>query len=167
MANQTKILNTKQVEQKINRIAYQIYEENVEFKKVVLVGIEGQGKVIAERISKALNRISDLKVIDATLQLDKKNPLEHDIQLSIDSKELADKSVILVDDVLNSGKTLMYAVRFLLSVPLKNLTTAILVDRKHRRFPVQANFVGMSLSTTMQEHISVELSAQSDHVFLE
>ena len=165
--SKTLILNHQQIENKISRIAYQIYEKNYEEKEIVIVGITDRGYVLAKKLNKVLQQISSLKIKLAELSLDKNAPHENkNIQFSIPLSDLNNQSVVLVDDVLNSGKTLIYGVRFLLDFPIKRLKTVVLVDRSHKRFPVQADFVGLSLSTTLQEHIHVEFADANDAVYL-
>lgn len=166
-ATKTIVLQHEQIQQKINRIAYEIYESNVSAKVLYVVGIEKAGYILAERLCVILKSISPIEIKLVKLSLHKDEPLEHPIQLSVHVNELADNSVILVDDVLNSGKTLIYAAHYLLQSPLKNLNTVCLVDRLHRRFPIRADFVGLTLSTTLQEHIQVEFSQGNDIVYLE
>jgi pyrimidine operon attenuation protein / uracil phosphoribosyltransferase len=105
-----------------------------------------------------LQSISKIKTQLIEISLDKENPFGTDIKLKITDKELKNKVVILVDDVLNSGKTLIFGAKLFLNTPVKRLTTAILVDRGHNRYPIKADVVGLSLSTTLQEHITVEIS---------
>ncbi len=166
MSEKTLILNAIEIEQKINRIAHQIQENNFEEKKVFVVGIMGRGYQVAQRIVKVLEQVSDLEIELAEISMDKDTPLNSRPQLSMEHDTLADQSVFLVDDVLNSGKTLMYAANFLLHVPIRKLTTIVLVDRRHRRFPIKADFVGLTLSTTLHERISVELNGEGDAVYL-
>ena len=154
----TLILNSKQIEQKINRIAYEIYENNYEEKEVVVAGICGNGFLLAKKIADVLQKISIIKVKLIEIKIDKENPSAAEIKISLTDKELKNKVIILVDDVLNSGKTLIFGAKPFLSSPVKRLTTAVLVDRGHNRYPIKADFVGLSLSTTLQEHIMVELN---------
>lgn len=162
----TLILNDRQIRQKINRIAYEVYENNFEEKQLLMIGISGSGFVFAEKIAAALKAISPLKVKLIELQINKENPLQNDISLPVSIKEITGKTVILIDDVLNTGKVLMYAAKYLLDFPLKRLVTAVLVNRRHRAFPIRADYVGMTLSTTLQEHISVEFKKNKDAVYL-
>lgn len=152
----TLVLNKQQLEQKIDRLAWQIYEQNYKEKEIIIAGIANRGVLISKRIAKKLTEISTIKLKLATIKLDKDNPYNH-IDVDITEKEYKGKVLILVDDVLNSGKTLMYGAHYFLSVPLKKLSTIVLVDRNHNRFPIKADFVGLSLSTTLKEHVSVEL----------
>lgn len=152
----TRILDNHQVNQKINRIAYQLYERFLYEEKVIVVGIARQGYVVAQKISEVLNRIAEFDVELHELSMNKQAPASLNYTYSGNSGELAQANVVLIDDVLNSGQTLIYAVKFLLNEPIKQLVTAVLVDRIHRKFPIKADYVGLSLSTTFKEHISVE-----------
>ena len=153
----TLVLNKQQLQQKIDRLAWQIYEQNYKEKEIIIAGIANRGMLISKKIAKKLTEISAIKVKLATIKVDKDNPFYKDIEVDISEKDYKNKVLILVDDVLNSGKTLMYGAKYFLSVPLKKLSTIVLVDRNHNRFPIKADFVGLSLSTTLKEHISVEL----------
>jgi pyrimidine operon attenuation protein/uracil phosphoribosyltransferase len=138
-------------------LAWQIYEQNYKEKEIIIAGIADRGVLLAKKLADKLMEISNIKVKLATIKVDKDYPFYKDIEVDIQEKEYKNKVIILVDDVLNSGKTLMYGAKYFLSVPLKRLSTIVLVDRNHNRFPIKADFVGLSLSTTLKEHISVEL----------
>lgn len=150
------ILTDKEINHKIKRIAFQIYENNTTNKEVVIAGIAENGFLLAEKLKVILEEISEIKVISCKVKIDKKNPL-NSVETSITEELYKNKSLVLVDDVLNSGTTLMYAVRHFLNVPLKQFNTAVLVNRNHKKYPVKADFKGISLSTSMQEMISVEV----------
>lgn len=154
------ILNEKQTQQKIKRIAYQIYEANSKEKEVVLAGILGNGYLFTQQIAKMLKEISDLKIILCEVKIDKKNPL-NPITTSINKEEYTNKALVLVDDVLSSGTTLIYGVKHFLDVPLKRFKTAVLVNRNHKKYPIKADFKGLSLSTSIKEHVQVEFSANN------
>ena len=151
------ILNQLQISQKIRRIAYQIYETNSSEKEVILAGIVGNGFVFAEKIEEVLKEISSLKITVCKVIMDKKHPLKP-ITTSIDIEDYKNKSLVLVDDVLSSGTTLIYGIKHFLEVPLKKFKTAVLVNRNHKKYPVKADFKGISLSTSVKEHIQVEFS---------
>ena len=155
MKEKTQILDKIQLQQKVNRLAWQIYEQNYSEKEIIVVGIEKRGVELSKRISDVISSISDIKVINSTVKLDKENPFSSDIIFSLDADSIDNRVVVLVDDVLNSGKTLIYTAKEFLSVPLKKLSTLVLVNRNHNRYPVKADYEGMSLSTTLQEHINV------------
>ena len=154
------------MEQRINRIAYQIYEDNFEEKEIYMVGIVKSGYSLAEKIEHALHKICNIKTHLVHLKIDKQNPIAIPIELSMESAKMKGKVVILVDDVLNSGKTLIYGLRKLLNEDLKKIRTVLLVDRDHKRYPIVADFVGITLSTTLQEHISVEFGSKEEAVYL-
>jgi pyrimidine operon attenuation protein/uracil phosphoribosyltransferase len=162
----TLILNNKQIEQKINRIAYEIYENNYGEKVIIIAGIVGNGYTLAEKINTVIKKISPIKTKLIEIKINKENPAEKDIKISLTDKDLKNKVIILVDDVLNSGKTLIFGAKPFLITPVKRLTTAVLVDRGHNRYPIKADFVGLSLSTTLQEHISVELKKGKEAAYL-
>ena len=151
------IVNQLQISQKIRRIAYQIYETNSSEKEVILAGIVGNGFVFAEKIEEVLKEISSLKITVCKVIMDKKHPLKP-ITTSIDVEDYKNKSLVLVDDVLSSGTTLIYGIKHFLEVPLKKFKTAVLVNRNHKKYPVKADFKGISLSTSVKEHIQVEFS---------
>ncbi len=148
------ILDQKQIDHKIRRIAYQIYENNVSEKEVVIAGIFENGFVFAKKIKTVIEKISSIKVIMCKVMIDKKNPIEP-ITTSLESKIYKNKSLVLVDDVLHSGTTLIYGIKHFLQVPLKQFNTAVLVDRNHKKYPVKADFKGISLSTSINENVSV------------
>ena len=161
----SKIKDLNDIYLSIDRIAYQIYESNFEEDTVFIVGIGKKGKVLSSLIGKSLNSISKIKVEFITLNIDKKNPLNNvnsDKPISI----LKHSSVVVVDDVLNTGSTLMYAVSYFLKVPVKSIKTAVMVNRNHKKFPVKVDFKGISLATTMNEHISVILDGPDPGIFL-
>lgn len=148
------ILNYNQINQKIKRIAYQIYEANSYEKELVIAGIQGNGLHFAKRLAAILKEISSLHIILCEVYINKKKPL-HSVSVSIEPSEYKNKSIVLVDDVLNSGSTLMYGIKYFLDVPLKRFKTAVLVNRNHKKYPVKADFKGISFSTSTKEHVEV------------
>lgn len=162
--SRTQILNSKQIQQKINRIAYEIYENNYGEKEIIVAGIANNGYLLAKRIVDVLKTISPLKITLIEIVIDKKNPLAKEIEIELTDKELKNKVIVLIDDVLNSGKTLIFGAKPFLSSPIKQLTTVVLVDRGHNRYPIKADFVGLSLSTTLQEHVTVELDKKGKEI---
>lgn len=160
------IYNQLEINQKIKRIAYQIYETNVNESSIVLAGIASSGFCLAERLKNELENISSIKVELCEVKMDKKNPLNGEISTSLSAENYTNKSLVLIDDVLSSGTTLIYGVRHFLSVPLKQFKTAVLVDRSHKKYPVKADFKGVSLSTSLHEHVEVVLDGKNDQVIL-
>lgn len=154
------ILSHQEIIHKIKRIAYQIYESNVNEKEVILAGIESNGYILAKKLKIALKKISDIEPLLCKVTIDKKNPLSK-IKTSIAQEDYKNKSVILIDDVLNSGTTLIYGVKHFLDVPLKQFKTAVLVNRNHKKYPVKADFKGISLSTSLHEHVEINLESKT------
>ena len=163
----TIVLTPKQIDQKIVRLAYQIYENNHTEKEIVIAGINGRGYLLAKWITKILRNISTLKVSLGELKMDKDDPMGAPITFSIPDKELKGKVVLVVDDVVNSGKTLIHGVKHFLSFPTKKLRTLVMVDRSHNTYPVRADYVGISLSTSLRDHVSVELEKGKATVYLQ
>lgn len=160
------ILSHQQIQHKIERIAYQIYEANVSQKEIIIAGIEGGGINFAKKIVAVLKKITEAEIILCKVHMDKKNPLESGVTTSIPEADYENKSLVLVDDVLNSGTTLIYGVQHFLKTPLKQLKTAVLVNRNHKKYPVKADFKGISLSTSLQEHVNVKFESKNDRVYL-
>ena len=160
------ILTHDEIVHKIKRIAYQIYENNAEEKEIVLAGIETNGYTLAKKLKTVLKKISSIEPILCKVSIDKKNPINI-IKTSIAQEDYKNKSIILIDDVLNSGTTLIYGVKHFLNVPLKQFKTAVLVNRNHKKYPVKADFKGISLSTSLQEHINIDLDGKVFKAILE
>ena len=127
-----KILSHQQIQHTIQRIAYQIYETNVDEQEIIIAGIDGGGLNFAKKIQTVLKKITDLEITLCTVFMDKENPLKSGVTTSLPEDKYKDKAVVLVDDVLNSGTTLIYGVHHFLKTPLKRLKTAVLVNRNHR-----------------------------------
>ncbi len=165
-AVQTIVLNETQINQKIDRLAFQIHEKHYSEEEIIIGGIAGTGFKLAELLCERLAKFSDIKVTLVPVHIDKKNPYETEPSVDLERSDVENKVVILVDDVLNSGKTLMYGIKYFLKVKLKALRTVALIDRDHKRFPVKADYVGLLLSTTLQEHVNVVLNGKMG-VYLE
>ncbi|HTA81958.1 MAG TPA: phosphoribosyltransferase family protein [Bacteroidia bacterium] len=157
---QTLILSAKQIEKKVVRIAYEIYEEHAEEKEIVLAGVVPGGYALAQKIALVLKKISPLKTTLVKITIDKKAP-SGQTAVSIDKKEdFSKKTIILVDDVLNTGKILSYSMKIFLQFPVKCIRIAVMVDRNHSLFPIKSDYSGISIATTLQEHITVDLEAK-------
>jgi pyrimidine operon attenuation protein/uracil phosphoribosyltransferase len=156
---ENKIFNTKKIDDANRRIAFQIYESNINLKEIYLVGISYNGTVLSKRIGNYLKKISDLKVHQVELKIDKKNP-RNKIDISINIQKLKNSTIVIIDDVLNSGSTLLYAVNAFLSISIDKIQTVVLVNRNHKKFPIKADFKGISLSTSVKEHIKVVLNSK-------
>ncbi len=163
--NRNIILNHEEIEHKIKRIAYQIYETFVNDDTIVVAGIASNGYILAGKIAAALHQISSIKVELCEVHIDKLHP-NTAITTSLSKDKYENKGLVLVDDVLNSGTTLVYGVKHFLEVPLTKFKTAVLVDRNHKKYPVKADFKGISLSTSLQEHVQVVFEAGGDYAYL-
>ena len=160
------ILNHEEINHKVKRIAYQIYESNVEEQEIILAGIESNGYLFAKKLRAAMLKICDINPILCKVTIDKKNPISP-IITTLTKEDYTNKSLVLVDDVLNSGTTLIYGVKHFLNVPLKRFKTAVLVNRNHKKYPVKADFKGISLSTSINEHVSVIFTGKKTKVILD
>jgi pyrimidine operon attenuation protein/uracil phosphoribosyltransferase len=155
------ILTAGQVSQKIKRMAFEVYEHNIREKEVVFAGIDGQGYTLATLLAKQLEEISEIKAKVVKVSIDKAAPLQSEIELDAEASSFKKKCVIVVDDVLNTGKTLAYALKPFLGVEVKKIEVAVLVNRSHSTFPIQPTYTGYGLSTTLTEHIEVILGKQA------
>lgn len=164
--NNTVILNKKQIAHKLMRIAYQIYESNVNEEVVVIAGIKENGVLLAKKLKTIVEKISPIKVQLCEVIIDKKKPT-NPIITSLTPEEYKNKSLLLVDDVLHSGTTLIYGVKHFLDVPLKQFKTAVLVDRNHKKYPIKADYKGISLSTSLNENVAVIFEKNNDRAILE
>lgn len=161
------ILNQHQIQQKLDRIAYQVLEDNFDETEIIIAGILPRGNYLAERLKNILDTIAPFKSQLMTIELDKtSSSLKAKTNTNIDI--CRNKVIILVDDVLNSGKTIAYGLGVFLDVPLKKLRTVVLVDRNHKSFPVTTDYAGIALSTVLKEHVDVVLNepGQEDVVYL-
>jgi pyrimidine operon attenuation protein/uracil phosphoribosyltransferase len=161
------ILNKKQIEQRIDRMAYQILEDNLGEKELIIAGIIDKGYLIAKRLKSVLETISEIKITLMKVEINKE--ISHlEASSDLDLKLATNKVVILVDDVLNSGRTLAYGLGVFLDIPLKKLRTLVLIDRSHRNFPVSPDFTGLELATVLKEHVDVVLDekTEEDAVYL-
>jgi pyrimidine operon attenuation protein/uracil phosphoribosyltransferase len=165
MSESTLVLNHKQIQQKIVRMAYEIYERNASEQSLVFAGITGMGNLLANYLAKTLEEISPLKASVIEIILDKNNVSRSEISFS-DTTNLENQCIIIVDDVLNTGKTLIYALKPFLDLPIKKMELAVLVNRSHKLFPVTPDYTGLELATTLSEHIVVDLNDTSHSVHL-
>lgn len=149
------ILDERTVKLKLERIAYEIYENNSEEESLLLVGIRDNGSTIAEAVQQLLTSICTLKTELIHLSLDKRNPREITLSQNL---PFNDRVIIVIDDVANSGKTMLYAMKPFLQQHPRKIQTLALVERTHKKFPVHNDYVGLSVATTLQEHIYVEVS---------
>lgn len=150
------VLTKTQIDQKIMRLAHQILENASEEKTIYLAGICGNGIRIAHKISEILSQHTDQTITVFEVTLDKDNPLDSEIQINIDKSLLINGFIVLIDDVLNSGKTMQYGLVKLLEQPVRAIKTVALVDRRHRRYPIKCDYVGITLSTTLKNRVEID-----------
>jgi pyrimidine operon attenuation protein/uracil phosphoribosyltransferase len=163
----TLLLNHEQIQQKINRMAYQLFENNFNETEIILAGIEQRGFILAKKIQSTFSSFSKQKVTLLSIEVEKDTPYQSFQQKVIDKTIFENKIVVVVDDVLNSGKTLIYGINQFLHAPVKKISTMVLVDRNHKRFPVNADYVGLSLATTLKQNIRVVFAEGNDEAYLE
>ncbi|MBS1486020.1 MAG: phosphoribosyltransferase [Bacteroidetes bacterium] len=160
-ASGTLVLNAQQLTQKVHRIAYEIYENNFSEKSIVLAGIDGQGYVLAKLIMKQVESISPIRVQLVCVSLDKLSPVQSTVTLDAAVSSIKKKTIILVDDVLNTGRTLAYALKPFLEVEIKKIEVAVLVNRSHTLFPIVPTYSGYQLATTLTDHVEVKLGKEA------
>jgi pyrimidine operon attenuation protein/uracil phosphoribosyltransferase len=165
ITKENKIKDSKDILCSIKRIAFQVYEINIEEENLVIVGIGKRGGLLSEMLGEVLDSISDLKLKYVNLTIDKTKPYDN-IQSNISLDDLENQSIVIVDDVLNTGSTLIHAVSYFLQIPVKRIKTAVMVNRNHKKFPIKADFKGISLSTSVNEHITVRLKGNSSGIYL-
>lgn len=166
MGNKGLILSDTQVRQKIKRIAYEIYENNFQEKEVILAGIHEQGYELANLLLEELKQIATFKVTLIGVKLDKFAPTQSEITLSCDTNAIKNKCIILIDDVMNTGRTMAYSLKPFLNVKVKKIETAVLVNRSHTQFPISTQYAGYQLATTINEHVEVQLESDRKEVYL-
>jgi len=155
------VLDGNQVIQKIRRIAYEIYENNFSEKTIVLAGIDGQGYALAKILEKELKAISKFTISLVRVSLDKFLPVQSEVTIDVPAKELKKKCIILIDDVLNTGRTLAYALKPFTSAEIKKIEVAVLVNRSHTLFPIVPTYSGYELATTLTDHVEVKLGKEA------
>lgn len=165
--NQVLILDKQQIAQKINRIAYQILEDNLDEKEIILAGIWDRGYKLAVRLKSVLETIAAFKVTLVRIDIEKQSS-KLVAKTDLPESDWKNKVIILVDDVLNSGKTLAYGLGVFLNTPHKKIRTVVLVDRSHKIFPIATDFVGLQLATILKEHVDVvmDVEGEEDRVYL-
>jgi len=152
------ILDAATTAKKLERMAYEIVEDNIDEKEIILAGIRVSGSIVAKNIQRLLAGICSIKTELITIDLDKKNPKEVRLSKEID---FTGKVIVVIDDVANSGKTMLYAMKPFLQFHPKKIQTLALVERTHKTFPVSTDFSGLSVATTVQEHIYVEVDGDA------
>jgi pyrimidine operon attenuation protein / uracil phosphoribosyltransferase len=160
------ILNEAQIKQKIRRIAFEILEQNFQATELVIAGIVDNGYVLASLLAKELKKISHYTIREVKVQVDKSAPSQSEVLLNCPPESLSGAVIILVDDVMNTGRTTAYSLKPFLQVPVKKIEIAVLVNRDHTEFPISCQYTGYELSTTLNEHVEVVLSKGEMGVYL-
>ncbi|HEY8937956.1 MAG TPA: phosphoribosyltransferase family protein [Cyclobacteriaceae bacterium] len=161
VAEKSLILDANQVKQKIRRMAYEVYEHNFKEKTIIIAGIDGHGYTLAKLLSKEIQSISPLEVKLVKVKLDKLAPQQSEVTVDCDLKEVKKKCIVLVDDVLNTGRTFAYGLKPFLDIEVKKIETAVLVNRKHTLFPIYPQYTGYELATTIKDHVEVNLGKET------
>lgn len=159
--DKTLVLDSEQVKQKIKRMAFEIYENNFKESSIILAGVDGQGYLFAQLLSKELGKISPIVPQVVKVSFDKFSPLQSEVTLDCDLKDLKKKCIVLIDDVLNTGRTLAYGLKPFLTIDVKKIEVAVLVNRSHTQFPILPNYTGFELSTTLKDHVEVKLGKEN------
>lgn len=166
IAERSLILDAQQIRQKIRRMAFEIYEHNVDSKSLVLAGIEGHGYTLASLLAEQLQSISPIIVKLVRVSIDKTAPQQSEISLDCDLKDIRKKSIVLVDDVLNTGRTFAYGMKPFLNTEVRKIEVAVLVNRSHTLFPIYPQYTGYDLATTLKDHVEVRLEKNDTAVYL-
>ncbi|TVP49004.1 MAG: phosphoribosyltransferase [Mongoliibacter sp.] len=164
-SDKTLVLDQNKIKQKITRMAFEIYERNAAEDNIVFAGITGMGHLLAGFLAESLEKISPIQTKVLEINLDKKDVYRGEVMLS-EKIDLTNRCIIIVDDVLNTGKTLVYALKPFLDLPIKKMEVAVLVNRSHKLFPVTPDYTGLELATTLNDHITVDLSPKNKTVHL-
>lgn len=164
--DKTLILDTVLTAQKIRRIAYEVLENNLKEKEIVLAGIWEKGYQLAKALKKELDEVANIQITLVKVNLDKQLPTQSEIELDCELKSLKNKTIILLDDVLNTGRTMAYSLKPFLNIRVKKIETVVLVNRSHPTFPISATYTGYELSTTINEHVDVQVDKSGMSVFL-
>lgn len=162
----TRIIDNERCQRKIQRMALEIREKNGDSQEIIIAGIAKTGVEVALQLAKYIEDGSGKSVKVHEVKVNKSNPIGSPVETNIQSQDLKEAVLILVDDVQNSGRTLLYAMRHFLDSPLKSIQSCVLIDRRHNSFPVRADYVGTSLSTTLQEHVEVKFENGEFSVWL-
>lgn len=152
-----RVLDSVKVNQKITRIAYEIFENNFKEKSIIIAGIDGQGFLLAKQIAAELGKISPLQIRIVKVSLDKLSPQQSEVKLDAENKDIKKKCIVLVDDVLNTGRTLAYGIKPFLNTEVKKIEVAVLVNRSNTLFPITPTYTGYELATTLSDNVEVIL----------
>lgn len=156
------VLDHNQISHKISRLAYEILESNIDEDAILLAGINNNGYKFAEIVCSKLQQISNKKIIIYRIRLNPADPLGSKITINDYDHFEKHPNVIIVDDVANTGRTIFYACKVFMDILMRKVEVAVLVDRKHKLFPIKVDYVGLSLATTVQEKIDAKIDDQNN-----
>jgi pyrimidine operon attenuation protein/uracil phosphoribosyltransferase len=159
------ILNHNKINKIVRRLAYQILESNINSPEIILIGIHQNGYNLSEIIFEELKAITEIKTELFFVKINKKSPLKN-IVFECEKEYLKNKSIVLIDDVLNTGKTLIYCTKSLLDVELNSFKTVVLIDRNHKKFPIKVDYKGISVSTSIADHIELIFEKNNIHALI-
>jgi pyrimidine operon attenuation protein/uracil phosphoribosyltransferase len=158
MGNKVKILDQEAIRARLRRMAFEIYESYYQEKKLIVIGIDQRGGYLATELCRYLEEVSPLEIHLVNTHVDRSDPSGSiGIEIPMDIEDIQDQPVLVVDDVVYSGRTMLNVVAILLQAGARIIHTAVLIDRGHRTLPVSCDYVGMELATTIQQHVSVEI----------
>ncbi len=157
-----KILNHRQILQKIKRLSIEILEHNYSEPEIILAGINQNGLAFARLLQAELQILTEIPIKLSSIHLNPADPLSEEVKIALTAEQINGKAIIIVDDVANTGRTIFYAFKPMMFALPRKIQVAVLIDRTHKAFPVQVDFYGMSLATTLKEHISVNLKDVSE-----
>ena len=159
--DKTLVLTGAQINQKIKRIAFEVFENNAKEKSLVMAGIDGQGHAFAKLLAKEVKAIAGVEVNVIKVSVDKLVSSQGEVEVDVAPSAFKKKVVILVDDVLNSGRTLAYAMKPFLETGVKKMEVAVLVNRSRTSFPIMPTYTGYELATTLTDHVEVKLGKEA------
>lgn len=165
MANSSEIpiLANEEIMSRLHRMAFEVYERNYHAERLYVIGVNERGGYLASKMLEYLEKVSPLEIHYFQVEVDREtDPVSYGIQLSMDPEELNGQEVVVVDDVLYTGRTLLNVVAILLQAGPSSIQTAILVDRGHRSMPISPDFVGIELATTFHQHVYVEVDSEKE-----
>ena len=149
LAVQNLILDNSDIENKIQRIGLEILEDNIDQSKIILFGISDNGKLISQKLIDHINKISDIKIVLIDVIINNGS-------ISYNSKfDVLNESIIIVGDVSQTGKTLQMVISDLMLYNPSKIKTSVIINRDQTMFPVKIDYSGLSLSTSVNEHVDV------------
>ncbi|MFZ4058024.1 MAG: phosphoribosyltransferase family protein [Ferruginibacter sp.] len=149
------LLSKETADKKLHRMALEVAERNYDIPEIILIGIKENGLLIAQIVAEYLKEVFAGKIQVVPLSIDKKHPSVASIEETI---SINNKVVVLIDDVANSGRTMLYALQPLLNKHPQKIQTLALVERTHKSFPIDVDYIGLSVSTSLDQHIYVEVN---------